>query len=336
MLKRIVWIFASIVGTGFFLQACAAYQPGPVSITIDRGQEGRIYFTSQDAYDFADVLKGQAQSRIIHGDLTLPPPDFPLRGGIILSHGSGGPSGLHERTGAWLAKQGLAVFRLDHFGPRNVSSTARDQIKITAQGMLVDVIAARQLLATHPDLDAAKIGHMGWSKGGIVALSSAVDRLSKYAGAEMPLAFAVAYYPFCGFGLGTEKVSTPLLIQIGAEDNWTPAAPCQTLVDAWQSQGAPVEIDVYPNARHGFDSRLGNSEFSGAVTVRDTTSSCTLSVDENGRTVSLDGSYTLSTPEGRIAYLQACGTRGVTYGGNPTAKDASWARIKAFIDKHLP
>lgn len=336
MFRWINWVFVYLAVSGLFLQACAAYQPGPVSITIERGQEGRIYFSSQDAYDFADVLSGQAPSRIIHGDLSLPPADVPLRGGIILSHGSGGPSSLHARTGEWLAEQGLAVFRLDHFGPRNVSSTARDQIKITAQGMLVDVIAARELLATHPDLDADRIGHMGWSKGGIVALSSAVDRLSTYAGAEMPLAFAVAFYPFCGFGFGTEKVSTPLLIQTGADDNWTPAAPCQKLVNAWQSQGAPAEIDVYPDARHGFDSNRGNSEFAGAVTVRDTTPSCTLSVDDQGRTVSLDGAFTLSSPEGRVVYLQACGTRGVTYGGNPAAKDASWERIKTFIDKHLP
>ena len=328
---------AAMIWFGLLMQAsCAEYQPGPVSITIDRGQEGRIFFTSQDAYDFADMVSGTAPSRVIHGDLSLPPADVPLRGGVILSHGSGGPSGLHERMGERLAKQGLAVFRLDHFGPRNVGSTARDQIRITAQGMLVDVFSARRLLATHPDIEATQIGHMGWSKGGIVALSSSVDRLARYAGAEVPLAFAVAYYPFCNFDLGAEKLSTPLLIQIGAEDTWTPPDHCRTLADAWQAKGQPVEIDIYASARHGFDSRAPDSEFSGAITVRDTSEKCMLKVDGDGRTVSQDGAYELTSPDGRIAYLKACGTRGVTYGGNSTAREASFARIEAFIDKALP
>lgn len=316
--------------------SCADYQPGPVSITIDRGQEGRIFFASQDAYDLADLVSGTAPTRVIHGDLTLPPADVPLRGGVILSHGSGGPSSLHARMGERLVQKGLAVFRLDHFGPRNVGSTARDQIRVTAQGMMVDVFAARQLLATHPDLQAAQIGHMGWSKGGIVALSSSVDRLAGYAGAETPLAFAVAYYPFCNFDLGADKVSTPLLIQIGAEDTWTPPGPCKTLSEAWQANGQPVEIDIYPDARHGFDSRAPDSEFSTAITVRDTSDTCTLTVNTDGQTVSLDGAHKLGSPDGRIAYLQACGTRGVTYGGNSAAREASMARIEAFIDQHLP
>ena len=208
-----------LAGAMMICTACSSYEPGDVSITLDEGQSGRVYFTSKDAYDFPDMIAGAAPGRIIDGELTLPPAQTRLRGAIILSHGSGGPSRLHKRYAEDLTQAGFIVLRLDHFGPRNVGSTARDQLRITAQGMLLDVIAAQRLLATHPRLTADQIGHIGWSKGGITALSAAVDRLSGYAGRPAPLAFAAAFYPFCLLDLGQEKLSSPLLIQVGAEQS---------------------------------------------------------------------------------------------------------------------
>lgn len=315
---------------------CATYEPGPVSITLDETQSGKVWFMSKDAYDFPDMTSGAAPDRVIEGELTLPPDDVALRGGIILSHGSGGPNSIHERVAAELAQKGFITFRLDHFGPRNVGSTARDQIRITAQGMLLDVTAAQAFLATHPKLSADRIGHIGWSKGGITALSAAVDRLSGYAQRPAPLAFAAAFYPFCLVDLGDEKLSSPLLIQIGAEDNWTPAPPCRDLVAEWQANGQPAEIEVYPGARHGFDSRAPDLDFGSAITIRDFSVACRLRVDKDGRTVSIDGKSALTDQAGRIAYLRACGTRGVAYGGNATARAASMNRLMDFIDRHLP
>jgi dienelactone hydrolase len=40
---------------------------------------------------------------------------------------------------------------------------------------------------------------------------------------------------------------------MGAEDVWTPAAPCKTFLDAAIGRGAPIEMQIYPGAYHGFD-----------------------------------------------------------------------------------
>jgi dienelactone hydrolase len=40
---------------------------------------------------------------------------------------------------------------------------------------------------------------------------------------------------------------------MGAEDVWTPAAPCKTFLDGAVGRGAPVEARIYPGAYHGFD-----------------------------------------------------------------------------------
>jgi dienelactone hydrolase len=45
----------------------------------------------------------------------------------------------------------------------------------------------------------------------------------------------------------------PLLVLLGAEDVWTPAAPCKTFLDAAVGRGARVEVQIYPAAHHGFD-----------------------------------------------------------------------------------
>ena len=45
----------------------------------------------------------------------------------------------------------------------------------------------------------------------------------------------------------------PLLVLIGAKDDWTPAAPCVQWTERAQALGAPMRIKVYPDAHHGFD-----------------------------------------------------------------------------------
>ena len=318
-----------------FVQACAAYEPGPVSADLSAANDGRIWFQTRDIYDFPD-LSGPSPVRVIHGDLTLP--EGPIRGAVILSHGSGGPGALHRRYARWLEDQGIATFLIDHFGPRNVGSTVRDQIRLTEQGMMTDVIAAQRLLASHPALDPSRIGHIGWSKGASTGLLAAVDRFSALAGRDAPLAFVAGFYPFCGVDLSGERPISPLLLMIGENDDWTLPRTCVAAVAALNASDtdARAEIDVYPGARHGFDSTSSGRTLSGAVTVRDDSPRCLLKADPDGAMQTLDGQLNVSSLGTRVAYLRACGVRGVQYGGNADARGASEVRLKAFIDRHLP
>ncbi|MEL7000677.1 MAG: prolyl oligopeptidase family serine peptidase [Pseudomonadota bacterium] len=318
-----------------FVQACVAYEPGPVSADLSGGGDGRIWFQSVDVYDFPDFANGPPV-RVIHGDLTLP--EGPVRGAVILSHGSGGPSALHRRYARWLEDQGLATFLIDHFGPRNVGSTVRDQIRITEQGMMADVIAAQRLLASHPALDPSRIGHIGWSKGASTGLLASVDRFSALAGRDAPLAFVAGFYPFCGVDMSGERLSSPLLVMIGDNDDWTLPRTCVAAVAALNASetDARAEIVVYPGARHGFDGTASDRTISGAVTVRDDSPRCLLKATADGAMQTLDGQRNVSSRDARIAYLRACGVRGVQYGGNADARGASEVRLKVFIDRHLP
>jgi dienelactone hydrolase len=53
---------------------------------------------------------------------------------------------------------------------------------------------------------------------------------------------------------GTYKPLAPLLILAGALDDWTPAEPCRQMAERSKAAGHPIDIIVYPNAHHAFDS----------------------------------------------------------------------------------
>ena len=62
---------------------------------------------------------------------------------------------------------------------------------------------------------------------------------------------AIAFYPFCD---GSIKRDTPLLILIGAKDDWCPSRLCERRTDGRLDGGDyELQLAVYPNAYHGFD-----------------------------------------------------------------------------------
>ena len=105
---------------------------------------------------------------------------------MVIAHGSGGI--LAGREDAWAARLnglGIATFVVDSFAPRGLSSTARDQSRLSTMANLADALAALKLLATHPRIDPARIGVMGFSRGGQVALYSSLEPLRHAARAHI-------------------------------------------------------------------------------------------------------------------------------------------------------
>jgi dienelactone hydrolase len=68
----------------------------------------------------------------------------------------------------------------------------------------------------------------------------------------------VAFYPGCfALARGHYRPVAPLLIESGGADDWTPARYCEALVRRADKAGAPIEIDIYEGAHHGFDGPVG-------------------------------------------------------------------------------
>jgi dienelactone hydrolase len=179
---------------------------------------------------------------------------------IVALHGCGGmlnPRGrLNLRTldyGKLLSEQGWHVLFLDSFTARGVKSVCGGTAanNITPAMRVPDVQAAIRYLAFRNDVDADRLGILGWSHGGSVTLLANEKGLS-YSG---NVRAAVAFYPGCGSRRTQTEWSParPILMQLGAIDDWTDPAPCQRLTARWEPL---VQQDTHANAGHGFDSDL--------------------------------------------------------------------------------
>lgn len=108
---------------------------------------------------------------------------------------------------------------------------------------------------------------IGWSHGGTTTLAA-------WNSAPPGLVHAaIALYPGCGRGSGPPipqvQGTAPLLMLLGAEDNWTEPQPCRQVA---ASAPGLIEVELYPGAHHSFDQLSG-----GILTL----------LLANGRTVTL-------------------------------------------------
>jgi dienelactone hydrolase len=213
--------------------------------------------------------------------LSKPAGDGPFPAVVILHDCSGlGPrsSGMAWRWSSELTRRGYVTLWPDSFTargrPKGVCAGAAPP-RITYEQRAGDAYAALTYLASLPFVDARRIAVMGGSHGGSSTLAAIVDTPENAKRTSAGFAAAVALYPACGRSYGAWEVQrgqasgrpitgyagsfkpvAPLLILIGALDDWTPAAPCRKLAEVAQSAGYPVEIKVYPGAHHSFDSIL--------------------------------------------------------------------------------
>jgi dienelactone hydrolase len=182
---------------------------------------------------------------------------------VAMFHGCGGP---YDRKGALTRRMrdyaalfnrlGMHALVVDSLTPRYekelcTQRTARR--RVTQASRRLDALGAIEYLAGRADVDAARIGLIGWSNGGSTVLAATNLRHRDVAAASTRPAFAIAFYPGCEADLrrGYEP-STRLLMLVGQIDDWTASAPCVAL-----ARSAPEprpEIVVYPGAGHGFDS----------------------------------------------------------------------------------
>ncbi len=181
------------------------------------------------------------------GRLSRPAGDGPFAA-IVLMHGCGGIWRWNDVWAQRLTEWGYVVLDVDSFGPRGKGSICKASGSISGETRALDAHGAKTYLAGLPFVDPARIAVLGMSHGGWATLS-AVRRTTAAELALPPFRTAVALYPWCD---GTAELDAPLLILIGALDDWTPAERCQAFAAGAYSSG-DVELKVYPGAHHLFD-----------------------------------------------------------------------------------
>lgn len=191
--------------------------------------------------------------------LTLPAaPDAAKLPAVVIIHGSAGVDSRGPRYTEALVKAGIATLEIDMWAARG----SRHRPAGLPDTTLPDAYGALKFLAAQPEIDATRIGLMGFSWGGVVTMLSANRAAAEPYGAQgLSFRAHAAFYPVCWAynhipGLGfTELATTGLLLQTGAEDDYDEGPEvCAGLMQSLpETDRAKVELHVYPGAGHGFD-----------------------------------------------------------------------------------
>jgi len=203
----------------------------------------------------------------VAGKLVLPLDDDPPAGkampAVLICHGSDGIDGRGEFYAPALHQAGMATLEIDMWAARGTGrgATARPSSPIET---LPDAFGALRFLASQPEIDAARIGIMGFSWGGVVTLLSAVRGHADTLRGDGP-AFAAhaANYPVCWLYGRVPAMAlagltgAPVLIQTGDIDTYDDSDAGDKLLASLAPEDARhVRLRTHPGAGHGFDRDL--------------------------------------------------------------------------------
>ena len=195
----------------------------------------------------------------LSGQLVLPDRLEGKAPAMIVAHASGGLDRRNERWASFLRQQGIATFQIDYFGPRGVTPTSAFQPL-----PVHDAYDALRLLATHPKIDATRIGIIGFSRGASMALQT-TNADAGDTGSDR-FAAHVALYPTCTFASVLRGGSgAPVLILVGTHDDLVSVSDCERVAKAGRAEGRDVTLKVYEGAYHGWDGDTSGVWFHRAI-----------------------------------------------------------------------
>jgi|GEM_PF-214627 len=263
---------------------------------------------------------------VITGELRIPRPGRDRLPAVVLVHGSGGIMDNVDNWSKELNKIGIATFVLDGFTGRGIVDVVTDQEQLGMLTMINDTYRALELLAKHPRIDPSRIGIIGFSRGGLVALYASLKRFKRtHAPGDIEFAAYVGFYTPCyvTFIDDGEVSDKPIRLFHGLADDYVPIGPCQEYVKRLQKAGKDVRIFEYPDAHHNFDLTVIRApmRLPGAQTIRN----CRVEENPVGRIINSQ------TKQPDPSMTSSCAERGATIAYNAQAHSESLKAVKEFL-----
>ena len=295
-----------------------------------------INFQSANPFSLSDIINDldNQEKQSVFGKLTIPVDSLNPKKKYPLIIGIAGSMGWRKHHLDYIKmyqEEGFATFELNSFKSRGITSTVGSQDQVTIAAIILDSYRALEKLAKHSNIDKDKVAITGWSLGGGVTLFSAWMPLKNIISKELSFAAHLAFYPPCFFN--PKKLSfteAPMHILIGEDDNWTPATPCENLVDIL-SENSNIGITVYPNSHHGFDSEEPVCRNENGYSFKN----CLFDLTEKGDVLMNYLSLPMSNPTLQKIGFLFCVERGVSIGGNFEARKKALTFAKNFMKGSL-
>lgn len=205
---------------------------------------------SQTAFSYPSGGKDIAVERFTDGTAAKHP-------AVILLHGAHGPMAvrsMYETYGWSLAAAGINAYLVHYYDRAGYSSNVpREERRSTYfanyEAWLEAIGDAIGAVAREPDVDPARIGLLGFSRGAYfaVAVASRDARVRAvvefYGGIPEPEQKKLGRLP-------------PVLILHGDADRTVPVTDGYELERALNASASPYAIKIYPGEGHGFNARL--------------------------------------------------------------------------------
>jgi dienelactone hydrolase len=206
----------------------------------------RINFTSLDA----------SHSRQVYGMLYLPEKTSAPSPAVVIVHGTAGIDSRGALYRQPLLNAGIAVFEVNF--KDGIYHTPLDRPHLDT--FLPLAFSALKELRKLPAIDPSRIGIMGFSMGGAITLSSALEEnRKKWMGDEKGFAAHAGFYPVARAFIpkienGSVLTGAPIIVFYGTEDVYGDgdAIPeLKTLLK--QKLNFDLITNEYPGAAHGFN-----------------------------------------------------------------------------------
>ena len=179
----------------------------------------------------------------------------PLIDRLILPIGSLGIAPSHITHAETLTGAGIAAFVLDPFGARGITSTVANQTQYSWAASAYDVLAVWKVMAALPEIDPARIGAQGHSRGGGAVLTAATRAFADpIVGKGRGLAAILPAYPWSGHQFVEASVGTTRVhVLIGDRDEWCSPMQVQGHLQAIRMAGGRATMRLFGGAHHSFD-----------------------------------------------------------------------------------
>ena len=183
---------------------------------------------------------------------------------VIVLHGCGGFSTFDHRIVTRLPAYGIATFDVDYFaltpptgtkGFCNGGGRAFDAFGIWTQTVLDAADALRRVAGVK------RVGIVGWSLGGGVAVQAAVAARAE----RHPFAALVG---FSTGAFGAESIASelpPTMLLSGGSTDAIPLSETLPLYDALKAAHVPTSLFVYPHGSHEWPGRQGSEGLAHAA-----------------------------------------------------------------------
>jgi dienelactone hydrolase len=246
--------------SSFLLGALAVH----CALAQDNVAVEKVHFQVADAFEQGAAVAGLLRVPVAQGG-RLP--------AVMIVNSSPGFDGRSAFYSEALNRAGIATLELDFMQGRGMPASPRHHMAHAYESL--------RFLAADPRIDGARIGIMGFSWGGMIALfTSSAELTHKYTGDRLRFAAHLGLYPICwlheiaatgkdrhfGPDVYRQVTGRPVHILAGEKDGYDEPDSCEKFLNALPGESRRhFSLTMYPGATFGWDSGFSSDTYAAGA-----------------------------------------------------------------------